>query len=400
MIFKFALRNVFRNRKRTILTAIAILTASMIVAVAMGWIDGMLNMLLDNYKKYQTGDLRITTTEFYKREKFMPVDELIFNSSDIISEVRKIPEVALVEERIKFGLILGHKDSSKFSVGLGIDFKNSILKPAEKLISGKLEEDGIYLGENLAKKLKVNVGEELLIATKTSEGGLNALKLRIKGIFKYNVSMIDDNFFLIDISIAKKLLKIGDASTEILIYAKNKRDVKVLSEKIKNILPEGVEVKTTKDLMGAYYDLVETGRWAYYFIYAIIVFLASFVVVNTMMMAVFERMKEIGTLKALGLTNGEMFFCLVLEGGIIGFFGSVIGGFLGYVINVITGRIGVNFEFVMKEITMPMEYIIRPEANIYVFFLTVIFGIIIPAISTMYPAGYAKKLQPAEALRK
>jgi len=372
----------------------------MVVAIAMGWIDGMLNMMLDNYKKYQTGDLRITTKEFYKREKFMPVDELVLDSSNLISEIKKMPEVSLVEERIKFGILLGVKETSKFAIGLAIDYEKSLLNPKEKVISGKLEEDGIYLGENLAKKLKVNLGEELLIATKTSEGGLNALKLPIKGIFKYNVSMIDDNFFLIDLKSAKRLLKIKEASTEILIYAKNKKDGKNIMEKIEKILPEDAEVKTTKDLMGAYYNFVEAGRWVYYFIYAIIVFLASFVVVNTMMMAVFERIKEIGTLKALGMADQEMFLAFIIEGSIIGFIGSVIGGFLGYILNLILGKIGVNFEFVMKEIAMPMEYIIRPEANMYVFFVTVFFGVIIPAISTMYPAGYAKKLQAAEALRK
>ncbi|MCX7820779.1 MAG: hypothetical protein N2258_03795, partial [Brevinematales bacterium] len=200
MLFKFALRNVFRNRKRSILTILAILVASIVVAVAMGWIDGMLNMMIDNYKKYQTGDLRITKVEFIKRERFLPVDELVENQENIFNNIRKIKGVKHIEERIKFGLILGYKETSKFAIGLAIDLKESILKPEEKLIEGNLEKDGLYLGVNLAKKLKIKTGDELLLATKTSEGGLNAIKLKVKGIFKYKVATLDNDFFILDLN--------------------------------------------------------------------------------------------------------------------------------------------------------------------------------------------------------
>lgn len=399
MLFKFALRNIFRNRKRSILTILAILVASMVVAVAMGWIDGMLNIMLDNYKKYQTGDLRITKVDFIKRERFLPVDELVEESDSLIDKIKQFPGVKRVEERIKFGLILGHKESSKFAVGLGIDLNSSILKPEEKLIEGRLEKDGLYLGVNLAKKLKIELGDELLLATKTSEGGLNAIKLKVKGIFKYKVATLDSDFFILDLTEVKRLLKIKDGTTEILVYTSPSKAEKVKAE-ITKILPGKVTIKNVKEQMGNMYQLLEAGKIIYYIIYAIIVLLASFVVVNTMMMNIFERLKEIGTLKALGLTDSEVYLNFIIEGGIMGFIGSVVGGILGYITNIILHFTGVDFEFVMKEVSMPMEYIIRPEANIYVLFVTIILGVIIPAITTMYPAGYAKKLTPAEALRK
>ncbi|MCX7820585.1 MAG: FtsX-like permease family protein, partial [Brevinematales bacterium] len=321
------------------------------------------------------------------------------NQENIFNNIRKIKGVKHIEERIKFGLILGYKETSKFAIGLAIDLKESILKPEEKLIEGNLEKDGLYLGVNLAKKLKIKTGDELLLATKTSEGGLNAIKLKVKGIFKYKVATLDNDFFILDLNEAKRLLKIKDGTTEILVYTHPEKTEKVKSEIIK-ILPEGVTVKNIKEQIGNMYQLFEAGRIIYYIIYAIIVLLASFVVVNTMMMNVFERIKEIGTLKALGLTDTEVYLNFIIEGGIIGFIGSVVGGIVGYITNIILNLTGIDFEFVMKEITMPMEYIIRPEANIYVLLVTIVFGVLIPALATMYPAGYAKKLAPAEALRK
>ncbi len=397
MILKFAFRNVLKNRKRTILTASAVFTAAFIVAVAMGWMNGMIDMLLDNYKRYQTGDMRIITEGFIKREKFIPVDEIVENSSGLSGQIKIIPGVSSVEERIKFGIMLANSDKTFAAFGMGIDLKDSVLKLKDKIKEGSIEKSGIYIGTKLAAKLGVKLGENLLLATKTSEGGLNGIKLPVMGIFQYNMEMFDDQFFFIGLDDARKLLKIKKGTTELLVYAGNDRNVKNL---IKKMLPEGLAVQDVRDQLGNLYDFMDTGKWIFYFIYALIVFLASFVVINTMMMAIFERTREIGTLKAMGMTDREIFLNFILEGGIIGAMGGILGGLLGFLFNFIFNKVGFNFDFAMQGIALPMEYIIRPQMGWDVLMITIFLSILVPALSTIYPARHAGKLMPAEALRK
>ncbi len=400
MILKFAFRNVIKNRKRTLLTASAVFFAALIVAVAMGWLNGWLILILDNYAKYQTGDFRITTEKFLKREKFVPVDEIVSDSAELLSKIRHIKGVLSAEERIKFGIMMAKGDTTVYTFGMGIDLTGSKLRLRDKIINGTFDESGIFIGKNLAKKLGVNIGDKLLLAAKTSEGGFNGIKLPVRGIYSFHVVAFDDQFFFIDLSNARKLLKIPEGTTEILIYTKKGVASDKTEAAIEKFLPTGLSMQSMKEQLGKLYDIFSVMRWVYYLIYAAIVFLASFVVVNTMMMSVFERTREIGTLKAMGMTDGDIFLNFILEGGIIGGLGSITGGALGFIFNFVFSRAGIDMDFVMQNYSaIPMEYIVHPQIGPEVLALTVILGIIIPSLATVYPAGRAKKLLPAEALR-
>jgi len=399
-LLKFAFRNVLRNKKRSRLTAIAIFVAAMVVAIAMGWVDGLFQVIFESHIKYQTGNIRITTENFVKREKFSPVDEILYNSESLSEKIKTIPGVSSVEERIRFGIILGNGDKTVFAFGVGIDLFKSILNIKEKIIDGKIEDEGIYIGKNLAKKLNIKIGEDILIASRTSEGGLNGIKLPVKGIFQFNVITFDDQFFFVSLKDAKRLLKIPEGTTELLVYTKDYKTAGKVLGTIKSLLSEGEKVMDVKEQLGSLYDFVEIGKYVYYFFYAIIVFLATFVVINTMMMAVFERTREIGTLKAMGLTDREVFINFIYEGAILGASGATAGGVVGFLANLILNKTGVNFDFAFQGISMPMEYIIRPTADIYVLIVTIIMSTLLTAISTIFPARRAGKLMPAEALRR
>jgi len=198
----------------------------------------------------------------------------------------------------------------------------------------------------------------------------------------------------------KRLLKIPEGTTELLVYTKDYKTAGKVLGTIKSLLSEGEKVMDVKEQLGSLYDFVEIGKYVYYFFYAIIVFLATFVVINTMMMAVFERTREIGTLKAMGLTDREVFINFIYEGAILGASGATAGGVVGFLANLILNKTGVNFDFAFQGISMPMEYIIRPTADIYVLIVTIIMSTLLTAISTIFPARRAGKLMPAEALRK
>jgi ABC-type lipoprotein release transport system permease subunit len=119
-----------------------------------------------------------------------------------------------------------------------------------------------------------------------------------------------------------------------------------------------------------------------------------------MMMAVFERLQEIGTLKELGFTDREIFYNFTLEGAIIGTVGGVLGAVIGYIILQYLHSTGINFQEMTKSLNFPIEYIIKPSVDISVILVTVIIAIVISSFSAMLPAHYARKLMPAEALKK
>ncbi len=205
---KFALRNVMRNKKRSFLTATSIFFGAVIVAFSIGLINGVIDNYIGNTIDYQTGDLKITTKGYLKYERFMPVDETMTGTEDLISKIKKIPGVERVEERIRFGLLLGKNEDSVPAVGIGGNLESPKLDLKHKLISGPLQSEGLYLGYVLADKLHVKIGDEILIASfNTAEGGVGGIKMKIKGLLSFDIGVFDRRFFFLDLGNARKLLK-------------------------------------------------------------------------------------------------------------------------------------------------------------------------------------------------
>ncbi|MEW6515535.1 MAG: FtsX-like permease family protein [candidate division FCPU426 bacterium] len=400
MLMKFALRNVLRNRRRSFLTALAVFFGAMIVGVAQGWINGLVNLFIGNYIVYQTGNVRITTEEYLERERFIPVDTLIPDAKSLSDRIRVLPGVKAVEERIRFGILLGHGDNTVEALGVGLDLEHSAFGLGEKLTAGTLGPEGLYLGKDLAARLGVKMGDELLLATKTSEGGLNGIKLPVAGLVKTGIGMYDKKLFFISLADAKRLLKIQDGTTELYVLTQEEKQTDAVDAAVKSLLPAGLAARTYQEQLGPLFSSFHVMRIMYIFIEALILFLASFVVINTMMMAIFERLHEVGTLKAIGMTDRELFVNFTLEGALIGAAGGIPGALVGYGFVALLHFTGVNMESFMKSVEMPIEYVMHPSISILAALIAVVLSIVVPALAAMIPARYARKLQPAEALRK
>ncbi len=399
MLFKFAFRNVLRNRRRSFLTALSIFFAAIIVGLAQGWVNGIIDVYIDNFATYMTGHVRVTSTGFLEREKFMPVDELIWDSDEVLGEISKIEGVRAARERIRFGILLGSEETTVEAVGMGLDLENNELDLKNKLTRGSMSGSGIYIGYKLAEKMGVNLGEELLIATRTSEGGLNGIKLTIRGFVKLGM-MYDRNVFFISIPDAKRLLKMRDSTTEIFVYCEDISDTDTVREKIAAVIPGDLAAESYKGQLGDLYVIITNMKGIYAFIEALILFLASFVIINTMMMAIFERIREIGTLKAMGMSDRELFINFTLEGAIIGAAGGILGAIVGIVIIMVVSYYGVDLSAQLQSFDMPIEYVLRPRVGMSELLVALFISIVVPALAAMIPARYARKLMPAEALRK
>lgn len=400
MLIKFAFRNILRNKRRSFLTALSIFFAAMIVGLAQGWINGMFDSFVEDYVKYQTGHVRVVTEEYKMRERFFPVNEIIYNSKELISDINNIEHVKKIEERIRFGMLIAYDEKTSDSVGYGIDLMNNSFDLNSKLKEGKLKSEGIYIGHLLAEKIGVKLGDKILIAAKTSEGGLNGIKVQVNGILQFGVGSFDKKFFFISKSDAKKLLKIYTGTTEIYVFADHINNSKMIKKHIKEKAGDGYSVETYSDQMGPFYQTFQSGKIFYIFIEILIMLLASFVVINTITMSIFERMREIGTLKAIGMTDNQLFGIFTIEGGIIGAIGGTIGALCGYLIIVYFSVTGVNLSEMLGGMEIPVQFIVKPRLHFLQPVSAVIISIVVPAIASMIPSRKIKKYFAADALRE
>jgi len=399
MFLKFAFRNLMRNKKRTFTSALSVFSAAMLVGFAYGWVNGVLSLYSEGFIKYQTGNVRIVTQGYESREKFMPVDEVMANADEIVSGIRNLAGVTAIEQRIRFGILMGKEDNTVSAIGMGLDVKNNSIGFASKFIEGGLADHGIYLGARLAENLRLGIGDEILIASKTSEGGLNGIKVKVSGIFKMKMASFDKHYFFMSLEDSKRLLKIREGVTEIFVFAKNPDDSARLGNEIKKIAGEDLSVKTYSEQMGGLDEILKMMKSIFFFVEIAILALACFVIINTMVMAIFERMREIGTLKALGFGEADLFWIFTGEGAMIGILGGIPGALLGFLGIYFWGKTGINLEGIMKNIELPVEYIIHPALSLFDIVGVLTMATVVPVLSSMLPARYIRRYLPSHALR-
>jgi len=391
-LFKFSFRNVIRYRTRTIYSSLSIFIASMIVVFAQGYVSGISNSMMESYRDYITGDFRITTEGFVKRENLLPVDEIIDPS--IISILDTIEGIEHIEPRFRFGTLIGKNENTEQGIGVGLDIENTRYRLKERIVDGEISR-GILISREFAKKIDINLGDSVLIVAKTSEGGINGIKLRVSGLIFFGIGMLDRNMFFIPIDDARKLLKIKDGFTEIMVFVKDKK----ATERIKSLKIKGLSIREPGEQIPflKYFNAVVK---IYSLLEIFICLLASFVILNLMTMIVFERTREIGTLKALGMKDSDIFLNFVIEGTIIGSFGSITGSIAGYFLTMYLAQKGINFEGAIKNTDLVISYVIYPDAKFSFLIISFFMATIVSTIASIVPALYTKRFTPYEALRK
>jgi ABC-type lipoprotein release transport system permease subunit len=206
---------------------------------------------------------------------------------------------------------------------------------------------------------------------------------------------------ILSIGQAQQLLAIGQGVTELCIRARNENELASLREDLSSHIGEDYEILTWKELNAAIFEVSGFKRAGQFMIALVVVIIAAVGIINTMLMAVMERIPEIGTLKAMGFSNSGIVEMFIYEGGIIGVFGSLLGCIIGFFVSLYFVYIGLDFSSFFKnmDIVYPMKFIIKGELDYLMLLYVFLFGVFISVFVTLWPVRKAIKLQPVDALR-
>jgi len=411
-VFKIALRNIFRNKRRTALTGGVIALAVMLAIFLWSFISGVVDDMFDNMIRLTNGHIRILNTDYVKREKMLPLEANIPNYQEVEKVAKANPNVTYTAGRIKFGVLLDYKGKNKPVLGTGVVPKteSKISNLDQKISSGRMIQMGqeeINIGERLAKELGLKLGDTLTIVTQTAYGSITAMNLKIVGLFSYGVPSVDKTTFYLPLDKAQELLDLDNSVTEIFIIVKDMDNAPKVAQEIRTslekIYPGQYTTKSWQE-MGILFLYMGLAKRIYGSIYLMILFLASFTIFNTMFMAVMERSKEIGMMKSLGMKNRQVVGIILLEavtvGVIFGFIGSIAGGLLAYWGNVYGIDYTATFEAMKGTFNLPVSYVYRTIVSWQIILFGFCMGVLFAVIAAIPPAIRAAQMEPTEALRE
>jgi len=406
-----ALRNMGRNRRRSFLSALALGITALSMVFVFSLLDGLFTDMKKNLIGFSTGHISIRHSEYEKKKILQPLGYSVQNPFEFAQALEAQPQILQALPRIPFGaaVYLEEKNYSVFVLGLLPQKEEVLLKPSTYLSQGKLPRDGereVVLGFALAQELGKGIGDKLEILARTRGRSSNMVTYTISGLANYPTADRNRSMILMPLDQAQNLLRLTNASLEILLVLQPEvapSSYQAIAEDLNAQFASNPTTESYKaqawNSPGLYTLILEYGRMTYDFIALIIYLLGSVVVVNTTMMVIIERTREIGTLSALGLKGKELVQLILLEALGISIVGAGTGVILGSILTIIISLTGLDFSSAMAGVDFDLSPIWYPALSLQTVLVVFVSSVAVSGLASWLPARRAIKIHPAEALR-
>ena len=404
-IIELGFKNIFRNKRRTFLTITAVFFATFLVVIFKSFIGGLWDNALNNAIMLETGHVKIAHKKYLEKEKIQPLEYYVYDVDKQIENLENLENVDFATPRIKAPVMLNLNDKNYYTQLMGIDPEKekrfNVIH--EKIVEGEYlssDSKGILVGSGFAEKFDLHTGQKITLLSQTIYNSISVESFKIKGIFTYGIKALDERLLIAPIGRVQDLVKMGDGTTELLLLLDDREKSQAVADKVNAILSGEYVAKSWKE-QGNYYNMIRIASQIYNVVYFFFLLLASFVIINTILISVYEREREIGALTALGMSQGEVLGLFVTEAGILSFIGSLLGSLSGGLVSYILSRVGINtlelFGDTMSEMNISNVIYLRAEWQTVIF--AFLFGFLVTVIFASIPAFKAVKVDPIKALR-
>jgi len=418
-LLKFAFRNIFRFKRRTFITFFAVSFGLALLIIIISLLNGIDKQSISNIINCQTSHIKVFKKGYFDKRDDFPMNLTIKNPHQYHKAIKEIPGVKAVENRILFAasLIKGMDELPCLGVAIEPLRDPDLFNIKQSLQKGEwLEPDdnNILVGNDLAKDMDLEVGDLITIrmvsASDDEKYSWNALDLEIKGIFESGNPTVDSNRIILPMKVAQEGLSMESEVTEIVVRLTSDEDkliAKVQGRLTASLDPDKqiLETYSWKDLASTFLAISKIKTKYSGFIVFIMLFVASIGIINTMLMTVLERTREIGMLGAMGMKKSDIMKLFIFEGGFIGIFGAIFGclfgGLASWYLEVKGWSMASLGEMMadMSKAAYPIKDVFYADLTVGVLLMTFIFGVFIATLASVYPARRAANQNPIQALR-
>jgi putative ABC transport system permease protein len=407
-LIHLAIRNIGRNKRRSLLAALSVAISLTVIVFAQGFIAGFVSSFVKNATKNDAGHIRIASRKFEERSRFYPVSYPVADPESIMARIARDPAVAhsiaLVTPRITFGVLLSKDGNNRSAIALAGDpakeerllyLQKSIRAPG-RYLAGRRE---MIIGASLAQSLHYKLCDTVRVMTSGSDFALHLKKFIIVGLFATGLNVFDDMMFQICIDDARDLLAMGSTTQQIIIMLNDYRTADRVAAYIRTLLPDTSISVTPWTKVGDTYTTVTLVERVYNWIYVVIALLGAFIISNIMMMVVLERRKEIGILKSMGFKRGEVLIMFLTEGMALGLMGSVAGAALGAGLVAFFHVHGLDLTVYMSRISIPLDNVIYTTLSAANIVYSIVLGTVLSAVVSIPPARQAANMNVVDAIK-
>ena len=405
LILSLAVRNLFRNTRRTVITSGAVVFGVALQVLGWGLVDGLDDNFLRAVSTTTTGDILLRPPEY-------PTDGLSYPLEEAAAPPALTGFSGEAASRVLFSARVVHKADAARAVGVAYDPDQDYrVFPRERWrVQGVWPDAGqsqVALGDALGRLLGVGVGDEVVVQARTVAGAQNALSYTITALVHTDNGQLDNTAVWLRMDAADALLQLQGRRTHLSLHVGTLEDAAVVRDRLQAAGaftgPDGKlwDAKTTREEAADMLAINDIRRRAILMLVGVIMAIAATGIANTVIMAAYERVREIGTLLALGMKRRDVSLLFLTEGAMLGLGAGSVGAAIGT-----AGVLYWQFNgIVLGEETMKATGNLPVSAIIYTHFNwapvigSLVFSALVAIFASVQPARFASRLNPADAVR-
>ena len=403
MILTFAWKNIWRNRFRSLILMNAISVGIFAGLILVAFSKGLTEQRISQALNTEIGHIQIHRPEFIVREDFKLLIRHIDSIEHLLSQIH---EISGYSSRIVINSIASSAETGTNVKVTGVDpeREKGVSDLNNKLIEGNYLEEytsiPVIIGLKLAEKLNVKLNSKIVLQMQDLQGNITPSAFRIGGIFKTSNSVFDENAVFVLKSDLIRFTAIDSVSVhEILVFLKDYRNAAKINTRLKKMLPH-LEIKTWKELDVILNYLSDEVDQYLYLLMVIILLALIFGIVNTMMMSILERVKELGVLLAIGMARRRIIKMILYETILLTMSGAISGIVAGLIFVQYFGHRGINLSMWGKGFEqLGFNPVIYTRIEPFYIFGIVILVVLTGLLAAVFPVLKILKLDAVRAMK-
>lgn len=408
MLARLALRNVRRNARRSALSAVAVVAGVAALVFGRGLIAGVTENLVRSQIDTVSGHVLIQPADERRELPTHPIEALFQVDAKLQAALDAVSSAWTPRLLFSPTLVVGADTMRVRGIGVDAVRDEQVLPRDTWRVLGALPvraEEGLLVGAGIARLFELDPGDTVVLQTRTPQGAINALRLPVAGVLSAGNPWIDTFGVLMPLPLAQDLLLSPGAASHVAIRLAD-RDLDrsdAAVDALRPHLPTGTSVATWRVLVDDMLALQRVRERALNLLVFALLGISATGIANTVLMAAYERVREIGTLRAMGMTDRAVMALFLAEGAILGVFGATVGCLLGGAAVGWLSRHGIDLTETASVAAggqIPVSTMITTAFDPPWIVASWVFGVLVATLASVFPARVAVAMAPAEAVRR
>lgn len=402
MYLALSWRNLWRNRKRTIIAAASVFFAVLLAVVMRSGQNGSYAYMIDSSAKLFTGYLQIQGRDYWENPS---LDKSIVLSAEQRKMLTRIPHVTALTPRLEAYALVSRESSTKVAQIIGVDplLENAMTGLSSRLIAGNyltVDGGGVLIAQGLAEVLKIAVGDNLVIYGQGFHGQMAAAQLPVSGIVKLPFPEMNNTLVYLTLQEAQEVFSAPGRITSAAIMVDTIRHLPAVQQSVVRMLGDKDTVMTWDEMMPDLVQSIKLDNASGIVMLVILYIVIAFGVFGTVMMMTSERAKEFSILISVGMSKTRLILVTTLETIFISFLGVLtgIGGSIPIIAYLHFHPLRMSGDAAKAFTAIGIEPIMNFSIDLRLFFSQAVVVLLIALATAVYPVLFINRLQPAKAI--